>query len=411
MIVLLAFAPLLSGIGGVGKSELARQYMNTRKHFFDAVFFISADTDLKMDESLSEITVALQLLGLSQAKDRLASKVAVFHWLSNPYLYTTKFPETAEQEEGVLAQMEPPRWLPARWLLVFDDVQSEALLKEYIPPAGPGSVLFTSRNPSAKHYLSPQSGMDLLPPAAEDAAALLQQLTYPARSPQELGVAIRLVKRIDCLPIAILHVAGIIKSQDSTFNKALSRYENDLTILKDADMAMTQGTYAQTLPTVWALDALPPPALALLRVLSLLDHQRIQESVFRSDEARQVNTLYPLANDFDEVMTALTTSSLVHRDKSAGILSVHQVVQDVARQMMTKEDLADSFQATITLVASNWKNGWSFAFGHRLEDWEVADFVVPHIWKIAAHFRLHNPTLQPLRWKRSQIWSPEPACE
>jgi len=104
----------------------------------------------------------------------------------------------------------------ARWLLVFDNVESATLLKDYTPLAGPGSVLFTSRDPFAKYYLSLQSGMDLLAPVAEDAVALLQRLTYSVSSPQELDVATRLVKRLDCLPIAILHVAGIIASQDLT---------------------------------------------------------------------------------------------------------------------------------------------------------------------------------------------------
>jgi len=156
---------------------------------------------------------------------------------------------------------------------------------------------------------------------------------------------------------------------------------------------MTQGIYAQTLPTVWALDVLPTPALALLRILSLLDHDRIQESLLKSDEARQFVVTYPLASDFDEVRPKLSKCSLVSRNKNTMTLSVHHVVQDVARQKMTKEEFADSFQAAVALLASNWKNDRSFAFGHRLKDWEVADTVVPHIWRIAAHFRVQNPTL------------------
>jgi hypothetical protein len=66
----------------------------------------------------------------------------------------------------------------ANWLLVFDNVESANFLKEYTPLRGPGSVLFTSRDPFAKHYLSPNSGLDLSPLPPPAAADLLQSLTY-----------------------------------------------------------------------------------------------------------------------------------------------------------------------------------------------------------------------------------------
>jgi len=150
--------------------------MNTRKHFFDATFFISAYTGLKVDESFSGMAVELKLLNLSQAKDRLASKAAVLNWLSKPYM--EKSSETVEQEEGVFAQTKL-----ARWLLVLDNVESATLLKEYTPLAGPGSVLFTSRDPFAKHYLSPQSGMDLRPPAVK----MRQRCFSDSRTPPVLS--------------------------------------------------------------------------------------------------------------------------------------------------------------------------------------------------------------------------------
>ncbi|KAK1834717.1 hypothetical protein QBC39DRAFT_8629 [Podospora conica] len=376
----------LCGIGGVGKSELASQFLATRQHLFDATFFISATTGVKMDEAFSGIAVDLQLLTPSQAKDRLAAKTAVLNWLSNPYKTP---PDSSAEQQGD----ESNQSLLARWLIVFDNVESATLLKEYTPLAGPGSVLFTSRDPFAKHYLSPQSGMDLLPPGIEDAAALLQRLTYTASSPQELEVASRLVKRLDCLPIAILHVAGVIESQDLTFEEALSRYEKDLTILKDAEQAMAIGTYAQTLPTVWALDGLPPPALALLQVLALLDHDRIRESMLKNDAAHHLVESFPLAADFDEVRPTLGKSSLVSRNKNTKTLSVHHVVQDVTRQKMSKEEFGNSFRAAVALLVEDWQFDRNNSFGHRLDDWQVAVNVVPHISRLVAHFRVHNPAL------------------
>jgi len=51
--------------------------LSTRQHFFDATFFILAETAVKKDEAFSDIAIELHLLTPSQAKVYLTSKKAV----------------------------------------------------------------------------------------------------------------------------------------------------------------------------------------------------------------------------------------------------------------------------------------------------------------------------------------------
>jgi hypothetical protein len=199
---------------------------------------------------------------------------------------------------------------------------------------------------------------------------------------------------LDCLPIAILHAAGVVEKRNSTFEEYLKRYEKDINIRRDAIFSMNQSSYAQTLTTVWALESLAPEASALLKVLALLDNDPIHESILRHGEGHQHMDAYPSVDNFDEVKPALSKASLIRRNKQLKTLSIHHVVQDVARQVMGKEDLQDAFEVAVALVNADWKEEHFWAFGHRLSDWQVADFVVFHVEKLAKHRRTHSPHTQ-----------------
>lgn len=374
----------LCGMGGLGKSEIAIQFITTRQKSFDATFFISAENAVKLDDAFSEIAIKLQLITSDEAKDRLTSRAAVLEWLGRPYKTP---PETTE--EG----MDSAKDL-ANWLIVFDGIECATLLKDYSPLQGPGSILITSRDPFAKHYLSPHSGLDLLPLSEPAATELLESLTYKSISKQDQDEALHLAQRLGCLPIAILHAAGVIEKKDSTFEEYLKRYEKDTGICGDALLAMKQGSYAQTLTAVWALENLPLKASALLKVMALLENNPIQEALLLHGEGYEIIEAYPSADSYDEARQILSQASLIRRNKQLKTLSIHHVVQDVARQIMTRDELRDTFEIAVVLVNANWKEERYWAFSHRLSDWEVAEIAVPHVLRLAKHFRVHKPTLK-----------------
>jgi hypothetical protein len=76
-----AFA--LHGMGGVGKTKIALQYVNSSRSKFDAIFWISADNSIKLTQSFLEIS---RRLGLSpendDAQDAVAAMAKVKIWLT-----------------------------------------------------------------------------------------------------------------------------------------------------------------------------------------------------------------------------------------------------------------------------------------------------------------------------------------
>ncbi len=74
---------VLHGLGGVGKTKIALQYVNQSRDRFDAIFWISADNSIKLTQSFLE---ASRRLGLtpedSDSQDAVAAMSKVKTWLS-----------------------------------------------------------------------------------------------------------------------------------------------------------------------------------------------------------------------------------------------------------------------------------------------------------------------------------------
>jgi hypothetical protein len=396
----------LCGSGGVGKTIIVSHYLLSRRDSFDATFFISAGSSFKIAEAFSDIAVQLKLFTPAQAKDRLASKVAVLAWLSRHNRATAAKDEKTEESQDSAKQKGkgPERKQdalsgvpPTRWLLVFDNVESEEVLKEYIPLEGPGSVLFTSRDPEAKHFLSPDGGIDLPPPQLDESLSVLFSITHSDQPPQDVPDALRLVRRLDCHHTSVRHIAGVIKSQDLTFEEALTKFQRALlryTKLSPILCTVENNAIDSPFPTVWSLQALPPAGLALLQVISLFDHSPLPQSLLRRDECRHFVHAYPPAAYFNNIRVMLNKALLLSRHKPTKTISVHRVVQDVTRQMMTKDEFVAAFEAAVILLGLYWRQDRHFAFIHGdLKDWQVADIAVPHIYKLASHFETHKPDL------------------
>lgn len=74
----------LCGFGGIGKTEIAREFARRHRHSFDAVFWVVADEIAKLDHHYQHISLALGLEEASECKSQVVSREIVKGWLSNP---------------------------------------------------------------------------------------------------------------------------------------------------------------------------------------------------------------------------------------------------------------------------------------------------------------------------------------
>lgn len=107
---------VLSGAGGVGKSQLALEYACLHREAYRAVFWVLAGTRETLNAAYSDIAALLEL------------------------------PESGEADLRRIVEAVR-RWLEANpgWLLILDDAGDSALLKDFLPTVVSGHVLLTTR--------------------------------------------------------------------------------------------------------------------------------------------------------------------------------------------------------------------------------------------------------------------------
>ncbi|MFJ8959093.1 FxSxx-COOH system tetratricopeptide repeat protein [Lentzea sp. NPDC102401] len=108
----------LHGMGGIGKTQIATEYIYRHLNDYDLIWWIEAARPTQIRAGLTELARQLGLPGASEAN--------------------TAVPAVRE----ALRVGRPFR----RWLLVFDAAESPEEVRPFFPANGPGEVLITSRN-------------------------------------------------------------------------------------------------------------------------------------------------------------------------------------------------------------------------------------------------------------------------
>jgi Domain of unknown function (DUF4062) len=130
---------VLSGLGGAGKTSVALEYAHRHLGEAAVAWQFPAEDPAVLAAGFGELAAQLGVRDVSDIRDPVASV------------------------HRVLAAY------PAGWLLVFDDAPDRAAVAAFVPPAGRGRVLITSRN----QIWPPGQGLDVPLLDAEIAAAFL----------------------------------------------------------------------------------------------------------------------------------------------------------------------------------------------------------------------------------------------
>ncbi|MGH2481131.1 MAG: AAA family ATPase, partial [Ktedonobacteraceae bacterium] len=111
-----AIAQAISGLGGLGKTQLALEYAYRHRDEYRYIFWTLADTHSTLSAEYSKIAELLDLPGKNQAEQRYIVE-AVKSWL--------------EKNSG--------------WLLILDNADDLELLSAFLPTTPPGQLLLTTR--------------------------------------------------------------------------------------------------------------------------------------------------------------------------------------------------------------------------------------------------------------------------
>lgn len=378
----------LCGFGGIGKTEVAREFARRHKDSFDAVFWVVADEIAKLDHDFQQISLALGLETSSECKSQVVSREVVKGWLSNPRKSLSTQDELVQP-----GQIESE----ATWLLIFDNADDPMILADYWPQ-GSGSILITSRDPLAKNMFTRRpSGLDLAPLSEQDSLTLFNHLTSVSDE-AEGDTAQKITDALGGVPLAISQMAGIIRRQDLTLPEFLELYADheEHASLYKSKFDTNLITYRHSLSTVWAFEKLKPPARQLLELISFLDPDAIGEDLLMAAVMELFSDGVQLKkSSYIDARSDLLQSSLVHRDKQRQQISVHRLVQDAIFTTMDDEKKQSMFGQVARILWSDWPSAMPKpskepelpkpkSTGGRLHvaRWPVCASIYPHVLKM-----------------------------
>jgi tetratricopeptide (TPR) repeat protein len=284
------------GLGGIGKSTLAARWSATRARGYAAVRWINAESEASIQKGLADLATALQ--------PPLAGTV----------------------REEVLAE-RALQWLATHdgWLLILDNVNDPADIAALLARSENGRFLITSRLAGPWRHATTVIRLDILN-EAESLELLTRIIT--AAGVQDLDGAAELCAELGDLPLAIEQAAAyLVQSQLTTpspraYLDLLAQYPADL--YRDGAVGVPG---ERTIARIWRLTleriaAAQPIAADLLRTLAWYAPDHIPVAVL-ADFARPP--------DLNRAVGLLIAYSMITPEPASGTLSIHRLVQAVAR--------------------------------------------------------------------------------
>ncbi len=340
----------LCGLGGAGKTSVALEYAHRHLAEVGLAWQFPAEDLSVLAAGFGELAAQLGARELLDARDPVASV------------------------HGVLAAY------PAEWLLVFDNAPSRASVQPFLPPAGRGRVLITSRD----QIWPPGQALDVPVLDQQVAAGFLANRTGDTNW-QAAG---ELAGELGGLPLALEQAAAYIQASGGSLTEYLSSFRQ-----RRADM-LARGEpigYSHTVATTWRLafeelQQAAPRAVGLLRLLAFCAPEAIPLRLLlrpRPGLAGRLGgevapVLAPLLDDplaAGDAIAALRRYSLV-TPAADGSVSVHRLVQAVTTDQMPE------------MLAREWQQ----AAAALIEDTIPGDTALPGTWAVCAALLPHAQT-------------------
>ncbi|MGZ6367019.1 MAG: FxSxx-COOH system tetratricopeptide repeat protein [Ktedonobacteraceae bacterium] len=325
---------VLIGQPGIGKTQVAVEYVCRYSKEYQAILWVTADT---RDILISDYLRLAAILDLPEKDDPDKQRVidGVKQWLNN------------HQD----------------WLLVVDNADDPNLLGAFLPQEGQGHVLFTARDPEVG---TRATTIVVGKMEREDGATLLlrragivseQGRLYEASSPDR-EKALKISEEMDGHPLALDQAGAFIAETGCTVGEYLDFYHKRRDRLLHERGRKTFGHPSSLASTILLsfelLEQVNPVAANMLRMCAFLHPDDIPEELFTNGDFALPETFHPVASDayfLAEAMGALVRYSFLQQRAEEKTVSVHRLVQEVIKGRMNDEMQFDWVRHVILVVA------------------------------------------------------------
>ncbi|MFV2195180.1 FxSxx-COOH system tetratricopeptide repeat protein [Nocardiopsis sp. LOL_012] len=345
----------LNGTSGVGKTELAKEYVYRYAEEYDLICWIPSHQDNLLRRSFAVLAEELGLGYVGAGSDHVV--------------------------RGVLEALRQGRQF-GRWLLVFDNAGDREELNQFLPRAGGGHVIITSRDSSWERGGS-DTFLQVEVFTRQESVELLK-----LRGPKSLTEpeADRLADELGDLPLALNQAAVWLTEVGMDVSDYLDRLSEKtpemIRLLQPVDP-----DYPIPVAAAWnvSLDQLAednPAALQLLQMCAFMSTAPIPRTLFRF--ARDMEGPEELRRALsDPVRTGMAIRdvgrySLAQLDHQRNTLSLHRLVRLAVRASLPEEEQRTFRHCAHQLLSRNDPQGTT---PEALRQYTV---LLPHVWEAQA---------------------------
>jgi tetratricopeptide (TPR) repeat protein len=358
----------ISGLGGIGKTQTALEYAYRYAGEYQAVLWVRADSLPALTSSFVEVARVLEL------------------------------PEHHERDQRIIVAAVL-RWLRqnSQWLLIFDNMDDLSIAEPFLPKAGPGHILFTTRahafgefaQPLEVRQMEPETGALLL---LRRASILHLQALLEAATRNERDSACAISQELDGLPLALDQAGAYIKETPYLLADYLSLYRQ-----RRSDLLQTRGElnkdYPASVATTWSLSfekmtQANATSAELLHLCAFLAPDTIPEEIFTTGAPYLGKILAPVAADplqFDRACQDALRFSLIDREPDVQTLTIHRLVQAVLQDSLPSKTCAAWKRSAVSAVKATFPNP-------QFENWAFCERLSPHALVCANWIEKENMT-------------------
>jgi tetratricopeptide (TPR) repeat protein len=294
----------LFGLGGVGKTQIALEYLHCNSEKYGKVYWVAASDRSCIENGLANIA---QQSGVPFKEDLPVSEVAgqMINWLC--------------RNSG--------------WLLILDGLDDITAIRGMLPgPPYHGHVIITTRNTHVRHIAA--VGLEVTELSRVEAERLFLDISeLSADDPKVTKEVQKIVEELGCLPLAITQAASFVRSSElysflTTFRSSRIRFLSD----------NPEGShpYPRSIAATWSMsiNQVPSRAQLLAEILAFLNGDEIQVSFLVSHNDSFEGDIQEILSDqflFVKSLTALQGYSLVKVVNNGKTVVMHRLLQAVIR--------------------------------------------------------------------------------
>jgi len=326
-------AQAVSGLGGIGKTQVVIEYAYRYRHEYQDVLWLRADTRETLISDFVTIASSLHL------------------------------PEKDEQNQ-ILVVNAVKHWLNAHtgWLLILDNVEDFDMISDFLPSGNGGHILLTTRAQSTGIVAQ---RIDLEKMESEEGALFLlrraklvtQDTLYEHITASNYDKAMNISYIMDGLPLALDQAGAYIEETSCSLSDYLERYQNQQIALLNTRIGPV-ADHPESVATTFLLSfekvkRVNPAAAELLRLCAFLHPDAIPEEIITAGAPHLGPVLQSIATNscaLDIAISVLRKFSLLRRNPDTKTLSIHRLVQMVLKGGMDKDTQRQWAEHTVQAV-------------------------------------------------------------